>query len=644
MSANALGIEGVLILHSEFRTRALLKIIGPFLLCCAWSCNVIAADLSAHARTEGWKRLLHYEYDPFSATGLKSAIHSRDFFLSDSGRIDPEAELKATLAEMLEPATAEHDMHAKCRFPARLMWLQKNFPEFQASLAPIQCPDFAAWVSIGDIDSVSLVFANGYLGNPASYYGHLFLKINNRKDKAKSHLIDLTLNFGAIDTGKDDPLSYIVKGIAGGYDGGFSPIEFYFHNANYGENELRDLWEYRLNLRSSDVHYIVAHAWEILQKKYTYYFFHDNCAFRVAELLEIVEGVEANPRNRPWIFPQAVLQKLSSSVYRGEALVGSKIFHPSRQTRLYDRYVSLNAGQRNVVSGIIAKNLRFDGPEMQRLPLAEQQAVIDALLDYHQFRNLTSKQNGVQKMPPEYVEALSARLRLPPGETVPEAQEVSSPDTGNAPSWVQIGFAHRQDGRNTQTLRIRPAYYDSLDVRGAQAKNSGLSMGDLLLELDDQRMRMVHFDIIAIDSTNPAVTGLPGDRGVGWKLRAGLEQERLRCLNCLAVRVQGDYSLGSLIGSPKVFGAIHAGGTLQGHADFDGIGFARLGASVLVRPSAEFGVRLSHEVRRPFESGFAPYTLTSAEARFALAEDYDFRLKWERDTQYKAMIGIGRYW
>lgn len=622
----------------------MLKIVRLLFLCCFFLCELAAADLTDYSQSDGWRRLLHYEDDFFSPGGLRSAIHSPDFFLSELGQTDPAAELRATLAAMLKPLSGNKDGHAKCRFPARLIWLQKNFPEHGDALAPIDCPDFAAWSSIKEVDSISLVFANGYLGNPASYYGHLFFKINNRKDKAKSHLIDLTLNYGAIGTSQDDPLSYIVKGVAGGYDGGFSPVEFYFHNTNYGENELRDLWEYRLNLPAAELRYILSHAWEVMHKKYVYYFFHNNCAFRVAELLEIVDGIEINPKNRPWVIPQAVLQKVASARYREEPLVNRKIFHPSRQTRLYQRYVSLNADQRSVVSAVVDKRLRMDDREMQDLPLAEQQAVIDTLLDYHQFRNDQQAQAGGRRLAPEYVEALSARLRLPPGEAAEVLKETPAPDSGNAPSWAQVGVAHRQDGRDTQTLRLRPAYYDPLDVRGAQAKNGGLSMADLLLEVDGQRLRILHLDMLAIDSMNPAVTGLPGDRGVGWKLRAGLEQERLGCTRCLAARLQGDYSVGSLIGSPKVFGALHAGGALQGGADFDGYGFARLGVSMLLRPSADFGVRLSHEARRPFESGLASYTVTSAEARLALLQDYDLRMRWERDTQYRIMFGVGRYW
>lgn len=613
------------------------------LLCLLALRTANAADLTVLAQSADWHRLVHYERDWLLPTALTSAIHSDEFFLSEAGMTDPRAELQATLEAMLAPVTMSNDSHAKCRFPARLIWLRKVFPQLQEQLAPIACPEFTEKSGIDRIGSISVVFANGYLGNPASYYGHLFLKMNP-KDSSAAGLVDMTLNYGAIDTGHDNPVSYLVKGIFGGYDGGFSPVEFYFHQASYGELELRDLWEYRLNLHEQDVRYLVSHAWELMQKNYTYYFFHDNCAFRVAELLEVIDGVKANPRYRPWIFPQAVVQQISNATYLSRPLVASKVYHPSRQTRLYQRYTALNATQRMVVTGIAEKKMRLDGLEMADLQIDQKYGVIDTLLDYYQFLHNNDKQNGTGKLPADYVDTLAVRLRLPSGGAGVPMEQAGSPDTGHAASYVQVGMAHVSHGPNSKTFRLRPAYYDPLDAGAAQARNSGLSMGDTLLEVVDGRVRIRQFDLIALDTVNPAVTGLPGDRGTGWRMKAGLEQERVACNDCLAARLQGEYTIGTLLGSPHVFGALSAGGALQAYARIDGPGFARIGASVVVRPSQIFGLRGGVEVRRPFNANARPYAVTSAEVRLELSRDYDARIRWDHDFSSRISVGVGRYW
>jgi hypothetical protein len=617
--------------------------------CLGFVADAPAQSLSSLAAGTDWHRLVLYEPDGGSASGVRSAIHSPDFFLSEQGATEPEAELQATLAAMLLPPSGTHDAHAKCRFPARRLWLQQRLPQQAAALAEIDCPAFAAWAQPDKIDSISLVFANGYLGNPASYYGHTFLKFNHSQASSTSSLLDSTLNYGAIDTASDDPVSYIVKGITGGYEGGFSPIEFYFHDATYGEGELRDLWEYRLALPEPAMRLIVAHAWEVTHKKYTYYFFRLNCAYRVAELIEIASGLDIIPRDRPWVMPQALIQKMARTEYAGKPLVGARIYHPSRQSRLYGRYTALSGAERTLTADIIDKTASPTGPQMRALPVQRQQAIIDTLLDYHQFRLEHGKHGPVTRSSPEYLAALNARYQLPPGDVTPRQAPPEPPDVGRAPSYVQAGVSHTGARGQGIELRIRPAYYDALDSGSAQARNSMLSMFDTTLAVEHDRWRIRRLDLLLIDSLNPAVTGLPGDQGKGWRLAVGIDEERAGCVDCRVTRAQGDIGIGRALRGTQLTAAVHVGGAAQAGARTDGWGFARAGASLVYRPDPVFGLRFAHEVRRPFRHRTAAYGTSQAEARLAVGTDYDLRLRWEVEPNASGMrqrvtLSVGRYW
>lgn len=607
------------------------------------SSNASASELAALAQSAMWQKLLLYEADSSSPSGLRSAIHSPEFFLAQDGATNPESELQATIDALLAPAADQPDQHAKCRFPARLIWLQQQLPEKKAQLQQLACPEFSAWSHEKKIESVSLVFANGYLGNPASYYGHIFLKFNDRENAENSRLLDLTLNFGAILDKQDDPVSYIVKGISGGYDGGFSPIEFYFHTATYGEKELRDLWEYRLDLPEAAVRMIVAHAWEVMQKRYVYYFFQRNCAYRVAELLQIVDGIQVIPENRPWLVPQALIQKLADSRFEGKALVADKIYHPSRQSRLYEKYSSLSPEEQALLNRISRQAATLESAELRTLPTERKQAVIDTLIDYYQF-NVAKESNAQdKKSPPEYFAALAARLELATGTPDVKVQQSGSPDNGRAPSWIQLGIARTDAGQHSQILRLRPAYYDALDAGSAQVKNGALSMGEIQLEHQQGKLSLRQLDLIAIDSVNPAVTGLPGDRGFGWKLKAGMEQNRLSCRHCLLGRLQGDIGLGRQLGS-KWFASVYAGGAVQENSPDYGNAFARLSSTILFRPTSELGLRMSYEWRKPIISGKPSHSIRTLEARQALGKDYDLRFSWERDQRDRLILASGYYW
>jgi hypothetical protein len=621
-----------------------MKFFLFFAGCMSIMLDAPAQSLSSLEHSKDWQRLLVYEPDRSSPHGVRSAIHSPEFFLSAQGATDPAAELQATLSAMLAPLSGQNDAHAKCRFPARRIWLQQHLPAQAGALADIDCPAFRAWARPDQTDSVSLVFANGYLGNPASYYGHTFLKFNRGTASGSSSLLDSTLNYGAITKGQDDPVSYIVKGIAGGYEGGFSPIDFSFHDATYGENELRDMWEYRLALPEPARRLIIAHAWEVTQKKYTYYFFRRNCAYRVAELIEIASGLQIIPRHRPWVMPQELIRTMAATRYAGTPLVSARIYHPSRQSRLYRRYAALSGPERALVGGIVARDATPAGPEMAALQVERRQAIIDTLLDYYQFRRERGKNATANSSTPEYVEALNARFALPPGGTEAAAPQPEAPDSGRAPSYVQAGISHTGSRGQAIELRIRPAYYDALDSGGAQARNSALSMFDTYLTVERGGWRIRRLDLLAIDSMNPAVTGLPGDRGTGWRLALGLDEEHIGCTDCRVARAQGDVGIGHAWRDAHLTAALHAGGGIQAGAKIDGWGFARVGATLVYRPSEGFGLRVAHELRQPFRQASPAIGVTQFEGRLALGTEYDLRLRWDSDTQRRVTLALGRYW
>lgn len=616
----------------------------PAVLVCLWAVPVARATtplkLEQLAAESGWIRLLHYEPDRGVASGWRSAIHSPEFFLAAGGGTDPLAELQATLAAMSVPAGIDVDAHAQCRFPARRIWLTQRLGG-AGSLAQITCPRFDGFIRSSEVESVSIIFATGYLGNPASYYGHALLKFNYTGTYSRSPLLDVSVNYGAILTGTDDPLTYMVKGVFGGYDGGFSHVHYYFHNHNYGENELRDLWEYRLDLPPEAVRLIVAHAWEVLGQRYTYYFFRRNCGFRMAEIVQVVEGVDITPPDRPWTIPQSMIQRLAQARFADRPLLAEVRYHPSRQSRFYERYRSLEREDAHLLGALADGTEVISGSRFQGRPVTSRQAVLDGLIDYYQFvADPETRASG--KRDPGYARALAARYRLPPGEPVVAQRLPEAPQLGRPPSWVQLGWMQGSASGEAMSLRIRPAYYDVLDGGSGHVPNGALVMGDVQLRVEEGRVRLQQLDLLAIESVNPALSGLPGDRGAAWKLRAGVEQARLGCRGCLVPRLQGDMGFGRQI-RDGLFAAAYVGGAVQTNRFEQGPGFIRASANLIFKPSAGFAVRLGYEHRQPV-GGAAAYGLSQAELRLAFGARSDLRLAYANDEAHLLTIGLGHYW
>lgn len=608
--------------------------------------SVLAAD-------PGWLRLLHYETPVAIAGKSKSAIHSENFFLSPSGSSDPRKELEATLTEM-QSINTEPDKDIRCRFPARASWIETQTSIKRDFDTKHLCPAFYAWTHGSNDDavdkritSISIVLATGYLGNPASYYGHTLLKFNSHKVDASSDLLDKTVNYGAFSTRGDNPATYIIKSILGGYDAGFSQIDFYFHENMYGENENRDLWEYQLDLPQADVDFVVAHAWEVLGKKYTYYFFRQNCAYRMAEIVQVLPELDIIPHDRPFTIPQTLTQKLVHATYAGHPLIAKVVYYPSRQSRFYDKYSKLKPQQAALLKRMVRQGVDINITDVKALPVDTKQQVVDGVIDYYRFAN-ENPQAPTSQLDPNYLKAVAARFVLPPGNSQETTQREVSPDMGRPPSWAQIGGMYSSHDGNAISLRIRPAYYDQLDGDGSHVRNASLTMGDTQLSVKEGNIKLHRFDLVSVDSVNPGVSGLANDRGLAWKVRVGAEQGITGCLDCLVARGQADVGMGRQV-SQHAFLAGYVGGGLQTNRYEQGAAFARASLEIISRfDEYGLGMRANIEHRQGLESGIQSQLFFRGEIRWAVLPNLDLRLNYEHSdgpgSGEVLNAGIGSYW
>jgi hypothetical protein len=634
------------------------RLLRQTILSCAWLAlgPVQAAPtalpdqtrLATLAADPTWIKLLHYEATSSSDTGVLSAVKTESFFLdAKDGPTHPQAELRATLEAILAPpAESPDDQHAQCHFPARTIWLRRKLTD-AVTFPNITCPRWQAWAGNHQIDSVSLVLASGFLGNPASYYGHTLLKFNTSPSRRLTALQDPSVSFGVIENGTDDPFTYIVKGIFGGYEGGFSDIAYYFHRNQYGEIELRDLWEYELNLTPDEVLFVAAHAWEVLNRRYQYFFFRRNCAYRMAEIVQVIDDADITPEDRPWTIPQATLQKAATQVRAdGRPLLKSVRYAPSRQTRFYASYGALSKDEATVFFDLVERPEALGGPNYLHLSPTSQRAVVDATIDYHQFI-ADAAQRSSGKLHPVYAAALAERYRLPPAPKSADATPPEPPHIGRQPGWMQAGWLGETREGNSTFIRVRAAYYDPLDSNQGHVPFSGLTMGDIRIKTDGQHIKLDQLDLLVINSANPGVTGLAGDRGQVWQLKAGAEPVKPGCSDCIAARLQGDIGMGRHMGNGMLI-SVRAGGAIQSQKMDQGPGYVKAAGGLIWRPNAAWGAQLDVETRWPVGIAQSHYNVAKAEWRYALDKSHDLRIRHESSTGTgggaRTLIGVGAYW
>ncbi len=473
-----------------------------------------------------WRALIHFE-DHVLTSG--STIRDPNFFLSSDGSNDVRSELEETLKSFFNNPLSQ------CRFPARKLWLQHVIPNLE--LPNISCEAYSEYIHAFASDSVSVIYASGYLGNPASMYGHVLLKFNG--DGTNNDLLNNTFSYGAKSDDGDNKLTYIFKGVTGGYQGRFANQKFHQQALRYNESELRDLWEYKLNLTHYQIELLLAHLWELERTDITYYFFRENCAYQLAKLLNVVIDEPLLPSGKTWVIPFDIVMMLNRD--ETKKYVSDVIYHGSRQEDLYEHFRQLSADEKKRVKDIVeqpsdmtVKTLRQSDPDSEK-------RVIDTLYDYFAFLSVkNSELTEEQKIKRQLI--LTERFILSPGLSDWDQTVKTPPHSGQYSTLFQVSPFYNDAMGSGVALRFRASYYDLLNVNDARIPFSELSSFDLsVYKTREHDLEIRSFTLLNVTNLNVSQTSLPQDHSPAWSLVLGYKPENLSCTDCAAPYVGGFY-------------------------------------------------------------------------------------------------------
>ncbi len=351
-----------------------------------------------------WLKLLHYDQKI-----KKSTVLSDDFFISSNGKNSPKDELKATIDAYFEDNITNKS--PICKFPARYFWLSKKIKLPNYQIVHPKCTKLSKWSILKNTKSISLLFVSGYLGNPASAFGHSFLKLNQKIKKSKNDLFDLSINYGALVPENEPTFIYIYNGLTGGYQAGFSDKYYYIQDLVYSNTEFRDIWNYELNLENSKQQLLLLHIWEIVGKKFQYFFLNKNCAYAIAKLLELAIKEPIVEHATYWYAPIETFHKLKA-INTKYPLIKKVTYIPSEQKIVYKHYKHLSAKSKKIVKKII-NNTNNNLPTIYLKASTNQKIEsIDFVLSYYKYLLIKNKEDNATITKKDRL--LLERLKLPP--------------------------------------------------------------------------------------------------------------------------------------------------------------------------------------------------------------------------------------
>ncbi len=598
----------------------------------AWASSVQASSL--HYTNDEWLNLNAYEYRGGS---WHSHIRNADFFITADGQTNPEKELSSFVALAQLQSHSPAQLSTLCRYPARLALLRKHTP------IKALCDETKIHHKIEEVKSVSVIFADGYFGNPASYYGHVLLKLNNQTTPRDDDtgLLDTAINYGASIPPNENPVSYIFRGVFGFYQGSFQPNRFFLNTTQYADREYRDFWAYDLNLTTKQSQQIARRALELQNAQFDYYFFGDNCTHRVRDLISDVTGYSVARDNGVWFMPMQLLQGLAQEkAAHPVKLVRHIRYLPSPRTKLLTLIEHMSAEERRALEAILADP---SGP-MTDITRAQQKRVLIAA-DIH-LRNLSATQDDEDKrqaLASQRQKILIALLGLRGVDT-----HITHPKTPAAPhksgrngTAITISAVENRSIGGYSEIIIRPAYTDSLAPDTGKIAHSSLHMGKL--RFSDKKGDLRLQELTAIEIENLSVADVPKrfNPGQVWHLSAGLKRDGDAEPSSLKTYLTGGIGINRRLGQ-GVNGYLMGHAYIQERSQIFNQVHVGLSAGLLTNIGANTKARL-HYQRSDLRGGKQGYVVNaSSRTQISQRHDLEFSLT-SSDFQGRSFrIGIVR--
>jgi len=419
---------------------------------------------------ETWLALLHYKTETLTWRFISQVDDAR-FFLAENGKADAHAELLADLRAFLR--TSE-DEKSQCLFPARWWWLKQQLalPDEYDRV----CPKLDAFIERFSHHKLFLVFPSMYLNNPGSIFGHTFLRFDGDAD---SILSSQTLNYAARVDKTDNLVSYITKGLFGGYRGIFKARPYYIRVRQYNDIENRNIWEYQLDFTPQEIEQLVRHVWEVKGIDFDYFFFRENCAYRLLALLDAVRpGLQLTGENN---FPVYAIPVDTVRALDEKKLIQSRSFRASLVTKIDEYFSTESRANADLVLDIISNRTPDEKDEIYR-EIAVLRTGAEMLKVLQQSYTMLKFYGEEESPKAQNILQLIEDMESPaPVVQKADYSDKVSPEKGHDSTRVAMGYGE-QNSRRYIDLRFRPAFHDLLDAPQGYVDGAAINIFDVRLK------------------------------------------------------------------------------------------------------------------------------------------------------------------
>lgn len=454
-----------------------------------------------------WIYLGHYNKNFF---GYSSGFRGL-FFIHPEGFDSPEKELLTTIEALFSDSselTQKYGRHPQCQFLARRKWLIDKLHIHPENILP--CEERTKWKKQLGTTSVTLIFASSDLGNPASSFGHTFLKLINPANAKNKDLIDYGVNYAA-DADASEGFFYALKGLFGFYDGRFTMLPYHQKIREYINLEGRDIWEYPLALTIEEVDELIDHLLELDNSASPYYFFSKNCSYQILSVLDAIRpDFQLSHHYKAWAIPIDTVKTIRQKTN----LILETKYKQSLKTSYLEAYSNLNTEQQDVLNTMLDSTLStYTIPANTNLTGTQKAEIYETGLKY---LSVKAYRTQIDLDEEKYKMALQ-RASLGPSTKKGLTKQSSPPDQSHDSSAFYLGY-----GKNIlseySSFKFRAAFHDleQNDAGTVPFSQNNFGAFELRYYSEIKKLSLESFTFLNLISTNPTT---PLDKNFSWKVR-----------------------------------------------------------------------------------------------------------------------------
>ncbi len=472
-----------------------------------------------------WRNLLHIDDN---GKARSSRIDDDTFFYTSGDARNARTELLATLKQLFVD-TDDDNRQTQCRFPARSKWLIERLSIDRDDIPKVSCEAFETWRQRVAADHVTMIFPAYHLNSPSSMFGHTLLRLDNISGDQSSWLA-YAVNFGADVDPDDNSILYAYRGLAGGYPGSFV-IEPYFRKIqDYNRIEHRDIWEYSLNLNQIETLRMIDHLWEIKDIHFDYYFFDENCSYRLLELLEVARpDVELTDGFSLTAIPVDTVRAIDQA-----GLIEAVHYRPAQVTELRFRLDALTPTARDQVYRLARQTDAIGEKPFRQMPPEEQRQIVALAYDY--LRYLKTRESRDPETARRRFLLLNELNRYPVDHQPLRPPRPVAPEHSHHSRRISLGTGKRLDNAYLD-LGFKFSFHDLEDNPKGFLQGAQINIGQLELRaVENTGLRLHRLNLVDIFSLTPRNRFF---NPLSWKVYSGFERQLTENQDVLVYHLTG---------------------------------------------------------------------------------------------------------